>query len=92
MLHVAPADPSALFGLVRPGGLLLSTTAPVSDDPERGVRAANVYVRPDAGQLAHLVAEVDAGRLDVHIGHRLPLDAVASVHENPLAGKVVFLP
>jgi NADPH:quinone reductase-like Zn-dependent oxidoreductase len=88
---VPPADLAALSGLVRSGGVLLSTTTPASDDAERGVRGANVYVRSDAAQLAHLVAEVDAGRLHVHVGHRYPLSDLASVHARTPAGKVVLL-
>lgn len=94
VLNLAPASPAdlaALSGLLRPGGLLVSTTTPASDDAERGVRGINMYVRSDAGQLAHLVAEVDAGRLHVHVGHRLPLSELASVHERTPAGKVVVL-
>ncbi|HWO67353.1 MAG TPA: NADP-dependent oxidoreductase [Umezawaea sp.] len=88
---VAPADLAPLTGLVKPGGLVLSVTAPPAEDVDRGVRAANVYVRSDAAQLAHLVSEVDAGRLVVHVGHRVGLDDLVAVHRDTPAGKVVVL-
>jgi len=93
---VAPDELAALAALIRPGGVVLSTTTPAPADDGRGVRAVDVYLRSDAGQLATLVAMVDAGELRVDVGERLPLAQLAAVHARAVAGglpgKVVLLP
>ena len=52
----------AALPLVRDGGGLCSLT---SDAPaeERGITSTNLYVRPDAAQLAQLVRQVSEGTL-----------------------------
>src|SRR5262249_47992679 len=60
LARVTPDEVAALTALLRPGGIVLSTTTPASGDDARNVRGRNVYVRSDAGQLAKLVALVDA--------------------------------
>lgn len=99
VLNLAPASPAdmaALVGLVRPGGVLVTTTTPAADDTGRGVRTVSLFVRSDAAQLAGLVTRVDDGRLRVHVVDRYRLTDLASVHEQAvtgkLAGKVVLLP
>ncbi|MEU6855094.1 NADP-dependent oxidoreductase, partial [Actinacidiphila alni] len=66
---VEPADLAALVTLVRPGGVLVNTTVwmPAPGDEERGVRGIDLFVRSDAGQLAELVALVDAAELRVEV-------------------------
>jgi NADPH:quinone reductase-like Zn-dependent oxidoreductase len=65
-------------------------------DETSRVRAVPVFVRSDAGQLADLVAMVDAGELHVEIAERLPLSELSAVHgradAGALPGKVVLLP
>ncbi|GGQ01116.1 NADPH:quinone reductase-like Zn-dependent oxidoreductase [Actinomadura coerulea] len=101
LLNLAPIDPAeyaALAGLVRDGGVVVGTTVwmPAPADEERGVRAVDVYVRSDAGQLAELVARVDRGALTVDVSERVPLADLASVHARAAAGalpgKVIVLP
>lgn len=101
LLNLAPIDPAeftALAGLVRDGGVVVSTTVwmPAPGDEERGVRAVDLYVRSDAGQLADLVARVDRGALTVDVSERVPLADLASVHARAaagtLSGKVIVLP
>lgn len=99
VLNLAPASPAdmaALVDLVRPGGVLVTTTTPAQDDVERGVHTVSLFVRSDAAQLADLVGRVDDGRLRVHVADRYPLSELASVHEQAVtgkpAGKVVLLP
>ncbi len=93
---VPPADLAALGGLVVDGGILVSTTTPAQPDDDRGVRAANVFLRSDRAQLAQIVARVDAGELDVAVGERRPLSEMADVHRRSdagrLHGKVVLVP
>lgn len=101
LLNLAPIDPEefeALVALVRPGGVVVSTTAWMSapDDAARGVRSVVVFVRSDAAQLAELVDRVDRGQLRVDVARRVPLSALAEVHAEAAAGtlrgKVVVVP
>jgi NADPH:quinone reductase-like Zn-dependent oxidoreductase len=101
LLNLAPITPgefSALVGLVRDGGVVVSTTAwmPAPDDASRGVRSVVVYVRSDAEQLMRLVALVDEGELRVDVARRVPLDELRGVHAGAAAGtlrgKVIAVP
>jgi NADPH:quinone reductase-like Zn-dependent oxidoreductase len=92
---VAPAQLAALARLVRTGGVVLSTLPPSMPEETGGVRAEAVFVRPDATQLADLVAKVDAGELHVDVAERLPLSELPAVHARAdagdLPGKVILL-
>jgi NADPH:quinone reductase-like Zn-dependent oxidoreductase len=101
LLNLAPIDPAeftALAALVRDGGVVVSTTVwmPAPGDEGRGVRAVDLFVRSDAGQLSELVARVDRGELTVDVAERAPLTDLAAVHARAAAGtlpgKVVVLP
>lgn len=100
LLNLAPIDPeefTALVGLVRDGGIVVSTTAYMATpgDHTRGVRAATVFVRPDRARLAEIVDLVDAGHLTVEIDRRIGLEELPALHAEasagPVAGKVVVL-
>ena len=87
-LVVAPeSDLAGLTDLVSDGGVLVSTTSPVRDDPGRDVRSVRLFVRSDAGQLATIVERVDSGELRVDVSERFPLSEIARVHELGEAGK-----
>ncbi len=101
LLNTAPLDPGAfraLVALVSDGGTVVSTTAFMAtpDDPDRDVRAATVFVRPDRARLAELVALVDRGELTLEVTRRIPLDALPALHAEAeagrITGKVVVLP
>ncbi|TAJ46976.1 MAG: NADP-dependent oxidoreductase [Herbiconiux sp.] len=101
LLNLAPITPeefTALVARVRDGGVVVSTTAwmPAPDDADRGVRSVVVYVRSDAAQLADIVSLVDAGELGVEVARQVPLEELASIHEQSAAGtlrgKVVVVP
>jgi NADPH:quinone reductase-like Zn-dependent oxidoreductase len=64
ILAAAKGTASAAIALLRDGGRLCSIT---SDAPaeERGIRTANLYVRPEAGQLAHLASLAAGGRIEL---------------------------
>jgi NADPH:quinone reductase-like Zn-dependent oxidoreductase len=83
---VAPEAMTALAGLVRDGGALVTTTTPGPQDDSRGVRSISVFVRPDAAQLAALVEQVDADKLHVHIADRVMLADLPAVHARNDAG------
>ncbi|MCY1136595.1 NADP-dependent oxidoreductase [Actinoplanes sp. Pm04-4] len=100
VLNLAPIEPAqlaALLGLVRDGGVLVSTTVwmPAPSDEERGVRGIDLFVRSDAAQLAELVKLVDAGELRVDVARRVPLAELPSVHaeaaQGGVHGKVVIV-
>ena len=100
VLNLAPIEPAeltALVALIRPGGVVVSTTVwmPAPADEERGVRAVDVFVRDDVDQLARLVAMVDGGELRVDVADRVPLAELAALHADAaagaLSGKVVVL-
>jgi NADPH:quinone reductase-like Zn-dependent oxidoreductase len=101
LLNLAPLSPdefSALVALVRDGGVVAATTAwmPTPSDDERGVRAAGIFVRADADELAQLVALVDSGELTVDVARRVPLSELPAIHAQAAAGelrgKVVAVP
>lgn len=93
VLNLAPIEPAqlaALVGLVRAGGVLVSTTVwmPAPSDDQRGVRGIDLFVRSDAGQLARLVALIDSGELRVEVARRVPLAELAAVHAQATAGEL----
>ncbi|BBH67889.1 NADPH:quinone reductase [Actinoplanes sp. OR16] len=101
VLNLAPVTPEQLAGLVeliRDGGVLVNTTVwmPAPSDERRGVQGINLFVRPDAGQLARLVDLLDSGALRLGPTRRIPLADLATVHAEaataPITGKVVVLP
>ncbi|WP_026204559.1 NADP-dependent oxidoreductase [Actinomycetospora chiangmaiensis] len=89
---------AGLVTLVRDGGVVVNTVpaTPAPPDERRGVRAVDVFVRSDAGQLAELVAAVDRGELRVEVARRVPLAELPAVHAEAdagtLRGKVVVVP
>ncbi len=97
VLNLAPLpDPEPLLGLLRPGGVLVTSVPPAPDPGDHDVRTCALFVRSDPEQLAHLVSLVDAGRLAVDVAETLTFPDLASVHARSeageLHGKVVLTP
>ena len=96
LVNAPESDLAGLTDLVSDGGVLVSTTSPVRDDPGRDVRSVRLFVRSDAGQLATIVERVDWGELRVDVSERFPLSEIARVHElgeaGKFRGKVVLTP
>ena len=92
---IAPAELGAIARLVRPGGAVLSTVPSAVGDEASDVSAVAVFARSDAGQLANLVAMIDAGELHVDVSERLPLSELPAVHARSdagtLPGKIVLV-
>ncbi|MFI2714409.1 NADP-dependent oxidoreductase [Micromonospora sp. NPDC018662] len=91
VLNLAPVEPArlaALLTLIRPGGVLVNTTVwmPAPADEKRDVRGIDLFVRSDAGQLAHLVSLVDAGELRVDVARRVPLADLPALHADANVG------
>ncbi|WP_406177288.1 NADP-dependent oxidoreductase [Streptomyces sp. NBC_00996] len=95
LVTTSKQETADLVGLVREGGVLVSTTTPASEDATRGVRTVRVFARSDADQLTTLVARVDAGELRIDVADRRPFADLAAVHREAaagqLAGKTVLL-
>ncbi|MFI6423437.1 NADP-dependent oxidoreductase [Promicromonospora sp. NPDC050880] len=93
LLNLAPITPegfTAMAARVRDGGVVVSTTPRVTTpgDEARGVRAATVFLHPDADVLAQLVTLVDDGELHVEIARRVPLSELPALHVQAEAGQV----
>lgn len=71
------------FRTLRKGGFLVTSVAFPSDDKARefGVRAARVFCKPNAEQLAAISEFVGAGKLRPHIATVLPLAEVKKAFE-----------
>jgi NADPH:quinone reductase-like Zn-dependent oxidoreductase len=96
LVRTDPRQTARLADLVADGGAFVATTFPDLAGPGRGVRVASVSMRGDAGQLAGLVARVDAGDLAIDVAGRRPLTELAAVHDEAvcgdLAGKTILIP
>jgi NADPH:quinone reductase-like Zn-dependent oxidoreductase len=101
LLNLAPIEPAeftTLVGLVRDGGVVVSTTVymPTPGDDDRSVRGIDLYVNSDAAQLSELVSRVDRGELTVDVAQRFGLSELAAVHAaaatGGIHGKVVVIP
>jgi NADPH:quinone reductase-like Zn-dependent oxidoreductase len=87
---VAASDADALARLVVDGGIFATSTGTAAGSPT--VRSVVAFTRSDPAQLAALVQRIDAGRLSVHIGQRVPLDGLPAVHAAAgLPGKTVIV-
>lgn len=88
LVSASEAAMVALTGLLRPGGVIVTTASPAAADPDRDVRAVGMQVRADAGQLATITKRVDAGELRVEVSAAYPLTQTAEVHEQSAAGRI----
>jgi NADPH2:quinone reductase len=82
------------LGAVRNGGVFVSASAPATPAAEREVRVQTVQVRPDAGQLAGLAADLAAGRLRIRVAGTYSFGRAAEAHRRAgtrgLRGRVVL--
>ncbi|MQY05134.1 L-threonine 3-dehydrogenase [Actinomadura sp. RB68] len=92
VINLAPVSAEAAGGLaalVRPGGTAVSIATPIPGHE-------HFVARNDPGQLARLVALVDAGELAVHIAGTVPLAEMAETHRlsgaGLLRGKTILVP
>jgi NADPH:quinone reductase-like Zn-dependent oxidoreductase len=88
LVMASEAEMAALTGLVRPGGVIVTTATPAAGDSDRGVRGIGMQLRADADQLATLAKKVDAGELRVEVSATYPLSQTALVHEQSAAGRI----
>ncbi|MEU8194331.1 NADP-dependent oxidoreductase [Microbispora amethystogenes] len=90
LLNLVPFAPGAgpdLARLVRPGGHLVSITAPVQPPPGSRVTATRFVTRNDVDQLTEMATLVDAEEIVVDVAERRPLADLAAVHRMAEAGR-----
>lgn len=76
------------FGTLKSGGVLVTAVEfPKDEDQEYGVRAARVFCKPDAGQLAQVLGMVEAGQLKPHVTTVLPLAEIRKAFELSETGR-----
>jgi NADPH:quinone reductase-like Zn-dependent oxidoreductase len=96
LVAAAESEIVALTGLIRAGGVIVTTATPAAGDADREVRAVGMQLRTDAEQLASLAKKVDTGELRVEVSATYPLSETASVHElsavGGVRGKVLLTP
>jgi len=84
------------WAVLKKGGILVTILGQpsIEEAQAHGVRAAGVFVQPNAGQLAHIAALVDAGKVKPHVDAVLPLSEAAKAQElsqsNHVRGKIVL--
>jgi NADPH:quinone reductase-like Zn-dependent oxidoreductase len=81
----------ASWSVLKPGGILVSITSPPSEEHAKalGVRAAFVFIEPNATILAQLAKLVDSGSLRPIIGAEFALKDIAKAHAFSQTGHAV---
>ncbi|WP_344917267.1 NADP-dependent oxidoreductase [Streptosporangium oxazolinicum] len=96
VLHLVPIDAEPLIPLVRPGGVVVSATLPVTTPDGSPVTATHFVARNDTSHLAALVELVDAGAVHLDVSAFRPLADLASVHRDAESartrGKIILVP
>jgi NADPH:quinone reductase-like Zn-dependent oxidoreductase len=91
-----PAAQARSWGLLKPGGLLISLVAPPDTDEaaRHGVRATMTFATPSAAALTHAAALADAGKLRPTIQRTYPMEqavaAMTEVEGGNVRGKIVL--
>jgi NADPH:quinone reductase-like Zn-dependent oxidoreductase len=91
-----PAAQEKSWGLLKRGGILVSLTAPPSQEASEkyGVRSVMIFGRPDGAALADAMRLVEAGRLKVTVQRSYPVERVAEafaeVQRGQVRGKIVL--
>ena len=76
------------FQTLKRGGMLVTAVEfPDDEAAQYGVRAARVFCKPNAGQLASIRGLVEAGQLEPHVATVLPLASVREAFELSQAGR-----
>jgi NADPH:quinone reductase-like Zn-dependent oxidoreductase len=77
------------FETLKKGGFLVTTVEFPSDEKaqEFGVKAARVFCKPNAKQLAEITRLVDEGKLKAHVSTVFPLAEVKKAHQLSESGR-----
>ncbi len=77
------------YAVLKPGGVMVSILG--GGDPERAremdIRSVGMLVKPDAGQLREITAQIDAGRIKPWVESVLPLAGAAEAHALSESGR-----
>lgn len=93
----APGELSLMAGLVKKGGRIASSVnaADIESLAERGIKATNISMQPNAQRLEELARLIDAGEINVRLEHTLPLEKAPEALEESrtghVRGKIVLL-
>ena len=94
LVRTDEAATAALLGLVKPGGVAVTATAPWPSSDT--VRTVQMGVESRADELAEIARLIDAGEIKVDVYERHPLADLEKVYERgaagALRGKVVITP
>lgn len=92
-----PAAQARSWGLLKPGGILISLVAPPDQDEaaRHSARATMTFGTPNSAALAHAAALADAGKLKPTIQRTYPVEqavaAMAEVEGGNVRGKIVLV-
>jgi len=77
------------FGVLRPGGALVSTTAPPDEALAKAhkVSASFVFHKSDGSRLQKIVERIDAGTLKVLVDRTVPLEALDDAFRHQGSGR-----
>jgi NADPH:quinone reductase-like Zn-dependent oxidoreductase len=70
----------AALGAVRDGGVFVATVPPAAPPAQRDIQVFPMWVKPDGGQLAELVALAEQGKLTLRVAQTYPLSDAAQAH------------
>lgn len=76
------------WGVLKQGGILVSTTQPPAAAKKNGVRGGFVLVQPSADELRSIATMIDAGKLRVEVSKVFPLAEARAAQELSRAGHV----
>ncbi len=77
------------FSTLKAGGILVAITEPPSEElaAKSGVRAAFLFVQPDAPALTEIATLFDTEKLKTHVSERFPLAEAAQALDRSQSGK-----
>jgi NADPH:quinone reductase-like Zn-dependent oxidoreductase len=86
---VSPQALEEAYGLVRPGGFLVSVAGRTTPEQAEahGIRAASILVASNGSQLADIAQLVDAGQVKPYVGAVFDLRDTAQAHELSQTGR-----
>ena len=96
LVPISARQAQTLFPLIRPGGVAVSATIPITAPAGSAVTAVHFVARNDTGHLAALVKLIDAGTVRIDVAASHPLTDLALVHRDAESGrtrgKVILVP
>ncbi len=81
-------DTADILPWVRPGGVIISVSVPVTVPSTVDIRAAHMVMRNDPEDLRRLVSLIDAGSVTLDITETHPLTALPDIHHRAEAGEI----